>query len=75
MDVCTPIKVNKLSELLHQSGYDIEESRFIVDGFTNGFEIGYEGPRTRQDKSRNIPFTVGNKIDMWQKLMKEVKLG
>ena len=74
-DICTPIKVDKLAEYLHQSNYDRVESEFIIDGFTNGFEIGYAGPKIRQDRSRNIPFSVGDKFDMWQKLMKEVKLG
>ena len=27
-----------------------EETRFIEDGFTKGFEIGYEGPKDRQQK-------------------------
>ena len=74
-NVVTPIKVEKLVELLRQSNYDAKEISFLEDGFTNGFDIGYEGPQRRQSISNNIPFTVGNKMDLWDKLMKEVKLG
>ena len=45
-----------------------------MDGFTNGFDIGYEGPVIRQDKVDNIPLRIGNKIILWNKIMKEVKL-
>ena len=43
-------------------------------GFTEGFDIGYQGPQKRQSKSDSIPFTVGNRTELWNKLMKEVKL-
>ena len=48
----------------------------MQDGFTNGFDIGYRGPSQRQSLSNNIPFTegVGDKFDLWAKIMKEVKL-
>ena len=44
-------------------------------GFERGFDLGYEGPTERRSTSRNLPFTVGNKTILWNKLMKEVKLG
>ena len=48
-----------------------------MDGFHNGFEIGYQGPQNRQSESNNIPFTpgVGDKTVLWQKIMNEVKAG
>ena len=61
-----------LKRLLTESNYDIEETNFLVNGFSNGFDIGYCGPWNRQDTSRNIPFQVGDKFDMWSKIMKEV---
>ena len=72
-----PIDVDKLAQLLYESKYDKKEALFLIDGFTNGFDIGNEGPKTRQSKSKNIPFTpgVGDKYDMWSKIMKEVKAG
>ena len=64
----------RLDELLRSTQYDPEEThtQFLVDGFTNGFDLHYEGPENRTDTSTNIPFTVGNRIEMWNKVMKEV---
>ena len=62
-------------ELLRESGYDGEGIKFLQSGFTEGFNIGYEGPQIRQSKAKNIPFSVGNKTELWNKLIKEVKLG
>ena len=73
--VVTPVKVDQFIELLEQSNYDLEETQFLKQGFTNGFDIGYEGPTNRKSTSENIPFTVGDNMDLWNKLMKEVKLG
>ena len=64
--------------LLKESNYNEDETKFLVDGFTSGFDLGYRGPWRRQDTSQNIPFQVtgvGNGFDMWEKIMKEVKLG
>ena len=63
-----------LSHFLEESNYDLDETNFIISGFTEGYDIGYRGTTLRQDFSDNIPFTVGDKYDMWEKLMKEVKL-
>ena len=71
----TPIDVSQLKNLLQLSNYPKEDADIVIDGFENGFSIGYNGPTLRQDKSENIPFTVGDKFDLWDKLMKEVKLG
>ena len=50
------------------------ESQFLIQGFRQGFSIGYQGLINRQSKSNNIPFTkgVGDRQDMWQKIMAEV---
>ena len=74
-NIVTPLNVKLFEELLIESDYDIEERQFLVKGFSEGFDIGYTGPKARQSRSRNIPFTVGDKYDMWGKIMKEVKAG
>ena len=61
--------------MLNQSGYVEEETWFLVDGLTNGFDLEYHGPENRQDSSSNIPFMIGDKYEMWLKIMKEVSLG
>ena len=61
--------------MLIESNYDSTETNFLIEGFSTGFDIGYEGPEIRQDTSKNIPFTVGDKYILWDKIMKEVKAG
>ena len=41
----TPIDVSKLSYFL-RSYQNIALARYLIDGFTNGFDIGYRGPST-----------------------------
>ena len=61
---------------MQQSNYNEKETRFLVDGFQNGFDIGYEGSPHRRDTARNIPIRqVGSEEELWSKLMKEVTLG
>ena len=68
-EIVMPVDVEKLKELLIETKYDKEESIFLIDGFPHGFDIGYEG------ESHNIPFTVGNKHILWEKIAKEVNTG
>ena len=59
---------------MRESKYDTEKIDFLENGLKNGFDIGYTGPEKRSSTSDNIPFTVGNEVQLWNKLMKEVKL-
>ena len=69
------MKAEILEEWLKKSNYDPCEMVFLVQGFREGFDIQYKGPQTRRDEAKNIPFKVGNKTVMWNKIMKEVKEG
>ena len=73
--IVTPLNVKRFEGLLKEANYDEEKTRFLVDGFTNGFDIGYDGPMDRQSEAENIPFTpgVGDKYELWNKIMKEVE--
>ena len=42
--IVTPVHVEKLVDLLKQSNYPTEDILFLQEGFTNGFDLGYEGP-------------------------------
>ena len=66
--------MNKLEQYLYETEYDADETEFLVKGFREGFDIGYEGPVDRKDTSENIPLKVGSKLELWQKMMKEVKM-
>ena len=72
--ISTPVNVTALKKLLVKSNYDVEKTKKILDGFENGFDIQYEGPIDRQDTTPNIPFSIGNSTDMWNKVMKEVQM-
>ena len=54
--------------------YEKSETDFILDGFRDGFSIGYEGPENVRINSPNLKFReVGDPIILWNKVMKEVK--
>ena len=70
-----PIKVQELKQLLIESEYDKQKPKYLIDGFTKGFELGYEGPEQRTDTSENLPLNdLGMKTDLWNKVMKEVEV-
>ena len=71
----TPINAERLRNLLIDSGYNRRRTEFLYQGFTQGFDMGYAGPLHRADFSENLPFRgVGNQVELWNKVMKEVKL-
>ena len=72
--VVTPVKVVKLVGKFRQTEYSADKIEFLEHGFRYGFNIGYEGPTQRRSQSDNLPFTIGNKTVLWNKLMKEVSL-
>ena len=71
----TPVKADRLEFWLKKSNYNKTETMFLVDGFRNRFDMCYQGPTQRQSRARNIPFTVGNKHMLWEKVLGEVKEG
>ena len=79
LDLCnihTPVIIKNLERYLNESGYDKKDSTYLLNGFTHGFDLEYEGPRDRRDTARNLPFRVGvgNLQDLWDKVMKEIHL-
>ena len=69
-----PVDATVFGELLVKAGYPTDKIKFIVEGFTHGFSLHYEGPEVIQQKSANLKFRgVGNRTELWNKLMKEVK--
>lgn len=70
----TPVRVKKLEKLLRETQYDEKKTKYLVDGFTNGFSIHYNGPTNRTDVSNNLKIQVGSKLELWNKVMTEVEL-
>ena len=71
--IYTPVDAEKLEQLLMQTNYDKKETKFLVEGFKQGFDLGYRGPEIIQQKANNLKFTIGDKFELWNKVMKEVK--
>ena len=72
-DVITPVNVTKLQQILNESKYDVDKTQYLIDGFSNGFDLGYRGPEDVQQQAANLKFSIGDKIELWNKVMKEVK--
>ena len=73
-EIVTPINVTRFQRYLMDSGFCRDRSEHLIQGFKEGFDIGYRGPLIRQDTSNNIPLNLGTPQDLWDKLMKEVSM-
>ena len=72
--IVTPVNVNSLHRLLCESNYDTAKTKFLIDGFTNGFDLGYAGSMQVRHTAPNLKLReVSSKIKLWNKIMKEVR--
>ena len=60
--------------LLRNSNYDKKKTNFVVNGFQHGFSLGYCGSTRISITAPNLKLNVGDEIELWNKVMKEVKL-
>ena len=67
------MKADILGNLLQNSGYNVHKTKKLVNGFKNGFDLGYRGPSKVRQTSPNLKFTIGNEVELWNKVMKEVQ--
>lgn len=58
---------------LEDTFFPPEETQFLVNGFSCGFDLGYRGPRDTKVESRNMKLRVGSKAHLWNMVMTEVK--
>ena len=71
--IVTPVNVSELKHLLTITKYDLAKTKFLIDSFTHGFDIGYRGSESVKLTAPNLKFReVGNKTQLWKKVMKEV---
>ena len=68
------MNVDALEHLLKETRYCEKESKFFIQGFCHGFDIGFRGNTKVYRKTPNFKFTIGNEGILWEKVMKEVKL-
>ena len=72
-NIVTPVKTKVYERLLKESGYDAGKTKYLVEGFTHGFSLGYEGPAKVKRKAPNLKFRIGSPTELWNKIMVEVK--
>ena len=73
-NIVSPVHVDVLESLLVESGYNNDKTKFLIDGFRNGFSIGYDGDQCVKQTAPNLKLYVGSETELWNKVMKEVKL-
>ena len=71
--IYTPIDADKFEFLLKQAGYDRHKTAFIINGFWEGFPLHYQGETKIKRLAPNLKLRVGTKMDLWNKVMSEVK--
>ena len=71
-DIITPVKADKFAQLLRKYGYPESKVQFIENGFTNGFSLKFTGNRKVRRYAPNLKLCVGNPIEIWNKVIKEV---
>ena len=59
-NIVTPINTEELEYLLKKYEYDKHKTQFLIQGFKEGFDIGYQGPVNRRSRSRNLPLSIGS---------------
>ena len=72
-DIITPVDVSEYDLLLKEAGYDEQKREYLVNGFRKGFSLQYSGPKKVSKTARNLPLRVGNKYEIWNEVMTEVK--
>ena len=75
-NIITPVKYKQLEKLLRDTKYDIDKTSYLIDGFKHGFKLEYEGGlKNCKRTAPNLKLRVGSKVELWNKVMKEVQLG
>ncbi len=69
----TPVKVEVFERLLE--GYDPVEKEFICRGFSQGFQLGFQGNRRVVQQTDNLPSCRVYPEIIWEKISKEVEDG
>ena len=75
--IVTPVKIEVYEMYLHDSGYSSkfpEKAKLLIDGFKHSFDLGYEGDEHVKRSAQNLKIRIGTEKDLWNKVMKEVKL-
>ena len=72
-NIVTPVKVKIFEKLLVESNFDMKKRKFLIQGFSKGFSLGYKGGTKVRRKAPNLQLRVGSKVELWNKIMTKVK--
>ena len=72
-NIVTPVDAVRFKKLLEASGYSPKKMEFLFKGFSEGFDIQYEGPKLVRRTAPNLKLRVGSPVELWNKMMVEVK--
>ena len=72
--VVTPVNIEAYENILKQANYDSNETEFLVNSFKFGFPLNYKGNTKVRQRAPNLKLNLGTEKDLWNKVMKEVKL-
>ena len=77
IEIATPIKVDSLQKAMESVEIEESHKKFLLEGFTQGFRIHFEGDRELvYDMDNHMGSgTQDSESIMWEKIMKEVRLG
>ena len=65
-----------LRDLLNDAGYGAEKTKYLYQGFKEGFSLQYVGNLTKvRREAPNLKLRIGSQTELWNKVMKEVQLG
>ena len=70
--ICTPIDASRFGAILRETNYPEDKIKFIEEGFSQGFPLGYVGPDNVKQTSENLKLRIGDKFELWNKVMEEV---
>ena len=74
--IVTLIKADELERLLDEYGCDRTKTKYLVDGFKEGFSLRYQGNLKKGKRlAPNLKLRVGSPTELWNKVMNEVELG
>ena len=62
--------------MLKESSYPKRKADYLINGFRHSFDLGYQGPRVNIRRTApNLKLRIGSPTELWNKIMKEIKLG
>ena len=70
--IVTLLNVDIYEKLLQHSNFNADKTKFLVEGFRNGFNLQYKGTRQIKHLAPNLKLYCGDRHELWSKFVKEV---